>query len=209
MRQRPHPPRELLNPNGFARFVPAPELIAWARESFIDRDAVLRNEEHAHLGSAIIGALWTNAPAKSQQRTIVGFAEMPAPKGRPWVKARQEAQMREWFGDPAPDFVLTFSAPYAASVDNATFCALVEHELLHCAQAIDQWGSPKFRKGDGRPVFAIRSHDVEEFVSIVRRYGAGPAAGETAALVEAAKRKPEVAQALIDWACGTCLKAAA
>ena len=206
MIERPYPPVELRDPTGPERFMPAPDLVSWARESFIDRDAILRNEDHAHLGMATLGALWTNAPARSQQRTIVGTAEIPTMRGRPWVKARQEVQMREWFDEPLPDFVLTFSAPYAVHVDNASFCALVEHELYHCAQAIDQYGSPKVRKGDGKPVFAMRGHDVEEFVGIVRRYGPGSAAGDTLALVEAAKRRPEVAEASIEWACGTCLR---
>ena len=202
MRERPRPPQHLPRP-----FVPAPELVAWARATFIDRDGVLRNDDHAHLASATIGALWTNTENTRRMRAVVGTAEMPVFRGSKWVKARQELQMIAWFGE-LPDFVLTFSAEYADGASDATFCALVEHELYHCAQALDEWGAPKFRK-NGAPVFAIQGHDVEEFVGIVERYGAGHAAGDTAALVAAANRKPTVAQASIDWACGTCLKAAA
>jgi hypothetical protein len=208
VKERPQPPRELLVPSAVDRFVPAPELVAWARATFVDRDGVLRNVDHAHLASATIGALWTDAPNSRGMRAVVGTAEIPVFRGSKWVKARQVAQMIAWFGS-LPDFVLTFSAEYASGAEDATFCSLVEHELYHCGQATDEFGSPKFRKNDGKPVFTIRGHDVEEFVGIVRRYGAARGAGDTAALVEAGKKKPEVAQASIDWACGTCLRAAA
>ncbi|WP_267902481.1 putative metallopeptidase [Sinorhizobium meliloti] len=41
------------------------------------------------------------------------------------------------------------------------------------------------------PVFTVRGHDVEEFVGVVRRYGAD-AAG-VRAIVDAANRPPEIA----------------
>ena len=48
----------------------------------------------------------------------------------------------------------------------------------------------------------MRAHDVEEFVGVVRRYGASQ---EVRALVEAASQPPEVAKINIARACGTCL----
>lgn len=55
------------------------------------------------------------------------------------------------------------------------------------------------------PKLGIRGHDVEEFVGIVRRYGAG----DTAKFVAAAQRAPEVGHADIARACGTCILRAA
>ncbi|ASJ61546.1 hypothetical protein SMB554_20520 (plasmid) [Sinorhizobium meliloti] len=80
--------------------------------------------------------------------------------------------------------------------------ALVEHELNHAAQATDAFGAPKFSRSTGRPVFTIRGHDGEEFVGVVRRYGAD-AAG-IRAIVDAANRPPEIARAQIAHAGGTC-----
>lgn len=207
MSYRPRPPNEVLQA-GHGAFVPAPELVAWIEETFIDHMGPLVNPDHAHIRSAVIGALWTNEPCRSKQAYVAASAEVPMPRGRLWIKARQEFQLLEWFGS-IPDFVLTFFAPYAAEVDHATFCALVEHELYHCAQATDEFGSPKFRRSDGGPVFAIKGHDVEEFVGVVRRYGPGPAAGQTRALVEAARGRPEVTEAQLATVCGTCLGVAA
>lgn len=143
-------------------------------------------------------------------REISGTCEVPGQfQGAPWVKARQKAQLFAWFGDPLPDFVLTFSAPYAALSDDLDWCALVEHECYHAAQQRDRYGAPKFSRRTGRPVYAIMGHDVEEFVGVVRRYGVGGGAGATEALVAAAGKRPEVGVAVIAGICGTCRRAAA
>jgi hypothetical protein len=41
-----------------------------------------------------------------------------------------------------------------ASRDDATFCALVEHELSHCGQERDEFGMPRFKKSTGLPAFS-------------------------------------------------------
>lgn len=201
---RPFPPPELAEPDPVAPvFEPAPEVWAWVLETFIGRGSPLENEDHAHLVDADVGVLWTNADAVRQMRRIVGMAEMPFIRGHPWQKARQEEQLRHWFGGK-PDFVLTFWGPHAAMIDDASWCALVEHELYHCAQAEDAWGAPRHRRSDGRPIFTLRGHDAEEFVSVVRRYGAGPSTGGVRQLVAAANQKPLIGEALVQMACGTC-----
>ena len=48
----------------------------------------------------------------------------------------------------------------------------------------------------------MRGHDVEEFVGVVRRYGASP---DVQALVDAANKPAEVGKLNISRACGTCL----
>ncbi|RYG34931.1 hypothetical protein EON81_14210, partial [bacterium] len=72
-----------------------------------------------------------------------------------------------------------------------------------CGQARDEGGAPKFDM-DGNPIFSTRPHDVEEFVSVVRRYGTGVAAGRTMELVQAAREIPELDDDGIELACGTC-----
>lgn len=198
---RPMPPAILSGPG--VAFAPSQELADWALWTFIDDEALLVNEEHRHLQHASIGFLWTNVGNERHGRSVVGQCELGKPPGvGRWTKARMEQQLEEWFGR-VPDFVITLFAPYAGSCGEAEFCALVEHELLHAGQARDEYGAPKFRKS-GQPVFAMRGHDVEEFVSIVRRYGVGAGAGDTLALVEAARRAPEIEAASISQACGTC-----
>ncbi|WP_298967732.1 putative metallopeptidase [uncultured Methylobacterium sp.] len=202
---RPRPPADLLGADGLVTltpFRPAHDLAEWLRATFIDEDGPLANEDHSHLEDAFLGCLWCANGRSSKGNVVVGQAERQALQGNAWTKARQEQQLVEWFGR-VPDFILTFHADYAEQADDAAFCALIEHELYHCGQERDPYGAPKFRK-DGSPALCIRGHDVEEFVGVVRRYGAGSAAGQTQALVEAANAGPTIAAADIAGCCGTC-----
>lgn len=213
---RPRPPVDLVAieaATGPDRFVPAPDIVQWIRQAFLDEqdDGPLYNPDHAHLRSARIGALWTNCANTRQMRQIVGQAEIPSRslgKSGAWQKARGEQQLREWF-EVVPDFLLTFDGIYADRCDDAAFCALVDHELYHCAQALDDFGAPRFNQQTGEAIWTMRGHDVEEFVGVVRRFGI-QAAGEAATdMVIAAARPPEIAQARIAQACGTCARRAA
>jgi putative metallopeptidase len=75
--------------------------------------------------------------------------------------------------------------------------------LSHCGVERDMYGAPKFKKSTGLPAFALRGHDVEEFIGVVRRYGA--AAAGVQAMIEAAAEGPTIAAADI-FACGNCAK---
>ncbi len=203
---RPHPPEDILEISGEPIFRPAPEIITWARQCFIDEGASLLNEDHAHLRSATLAALWTNVPNGRAGRSVIGQCERGLPPAGKWLRGRIERQLLDWFGD-IPDFLLTFDAGYGAECSDAEFCALVEHELYHGGQERDAFGAPKFRKS-GLPAFAIRGHDIEEFIGVVRRYGAD--AAHVRELVDAANAGPEIANVRISQACGTCqLRAAA
>lgn len=208
---RPMPPKEMAHIGmGLAAqaFVPAPELHDWIRAAYLDEAGPLHDHDHDHLREASIGCLWTNVENSRALRRIVAMAEMPerANRAGKWARARAYQQLCEWF-DHAPDFLLTFDAVYGAEIDDASFCALVDHELRHCAQDVDEFGQPKFSRSTGQPIFTIRGHDVEEFVGVVRRFGA-PAAG-VQSMVEAAAKRPEIAAGKIAQACGTCMGRAA
>lgn len=206
---RPYPPHDLATLSDLEmldQFVPAPDLLDWIRAAFLDEASPLYNSEHAHLREAHIGVLWTNCDNSRNMRAVIGQAELMPPMAMgKWQKARAEQQIVDWF-DGMPDFLLTFSAPAAAGMDDPSFCAVVEHELYHCAQKLDKYGMPAFKQ-DGTPSFCIRGHDVEEFIGVVARYGA-EAAG-VSAIVDAAQREPTIGRASVAGACGTCLRAVA
>ena len=203
---RPMPPASIFDLEAGEQFIPAPEIIEWSRASFIDEGAILENSEHAHLQNATIGALWTNVANSKNGRSIVGQCELgdPMAMGK-WAKAKARLQVEQWFGR-IPDFILTFDASYAMQASDLEWCALVEHELLHAAQERDQFGAPKFSASTGRPVFGIRAHDVQEFTSIVRRYGSD--AAHVREFVDAAMAIPEIGNVQVSHACGVCAKAA-
>lgn len=204
---RPLPPAEMFEPIGAPAFVPDEAAAEWVVQTFISEEGALHNPDHAHLAFANFGVLWAGVANTRQQRRIIGTCELGEPRAMQgkWAKARQEQQIIGWFGD-VPDFILTFDAHYCAQASDVEFCALAEHELYHAGQELDAFGQPKFTR-DGRPKFAMRGHDCEEFVGVVRRYGAvGP---DVRAMFEALKRGPEIAPARVAASCGTCLLRAA
>lgn len=200
---RPRPPSSMFEEIFAPAFVPAEEMPRWVEATFLDPSSPVHNPDHAHLAHADIGYLWTTVGNSKEGRRVIGQCERGSSQGTmgKWSRARAEMQVKQWFGH-VPDFIITLDADYCRECGDAEFMALVEHELYHAAQDVDAFGAPKFNKSTGRPVFVIRGHDVEEFVGVVRRYGAD-AAG-VRAMVDAANQKPEIARVQIAHACGTC-----
>lgn len=200
---RPFPPAALVA-DPLPRFEPAPELEHWARVNFISEVSALNNPHHEHLQQAALGFLWTNMPNSRGGREILGQCELMPPMAMgKWQRGRAELQVAEWFGE-VPDFLITISAAAGMLRDDASFMALVEHELYHAGQAVDRYGSPRFSKDTGRPIYAIRGHDIEEFVGVIERYGTRATGMEEA--VRLANKGPTIAEAAISRTCGTCLR---
>ncbi|WP_448693574.1 putative metallopeptidase [Pseudomonas rhizophila] len=201
---RPMPPESLLELSELSdfgiRLTPAPEVWDWLQTEILADTGSIHNEDHAHLLDADIRVMWASSSFNKQGRTVLGQAEQVAFRAGGWQKARMEQQMRDWFGD-VPSFIITLAADYCAQCSDTDFCALVEHELYHIAQARDGYGQPKFTQ-EGLPKLEMRGHDVEEFVGVVRRYGASP---DVQVLVDAANKPAEVGKLNISRACGTCL----
>jgi len=208
---RPFPPDGLVSVEGLLapdRFEPAPDFARWIRETYLEEGGAFFFDTHSRLLNAQIGVLWTTAPYWRRGRQVLAQAEMPGRSKSTWTARRNLSQLHHWFGF-VPDFLLTFDAIYADGADDATFAALVDHELCHCAQAEDEFGNPKFNRETGQPSWKLRGHDVEEFVSVVQRFGIH-AAGEAAVdLVIAASQRPAIAAAKVAQGCGTCLLRAA
>jgi hypothetical protein len=207
--RRPYPPAHLLGEDLEGAFLPAPELADWALDVFVNPSSPLYHEEHDHLQDALIGCLWTTAKNKRRGIPVAGTAQIPKPHPAlsGWEKELYLWQLRQWFGTDTPNFLITLSAPYAAECDDINFLALMKHELCHCEQARDEYGGRRYRKKDNSPIFTIIGHSVEEHISVVRDFG--PVGRNVKEFVEAASRPPRIAQADIDWACGTCLARAA
>ncbi|WP_338678928.1 putative metallopeptidase [Janthinobacterium sp. TB1-E2] len=200
---RPFPPESFADPLS-GRYLPAPEVLKWVRSTILTERGALYNEDHAHLECADVHFMWAPMGFVKAGRTVLGQCEEVTFRCGPWQKGRQQQQMADWFG-AVPDFLITLDASYCLTCSDAEFCALLEHELYHIAQEMDDFGAPAFNKY-GLPKLCMRSHDVEEFVGVVRRYGAGE---DVQRMIDAAKTPPEVAKINIARACGTCLLKAA
>ncbi|UXY08993.1 putative metallopeptidase [Kosakonia sp. ML.JS2a] len=201
---RPHPPLLFLNPPApkpHTALIPADGVFEWVAEHILLDSGELHNPDHVHLIDADLCFMWASDSFAKKGRYVLGQAEQVMLRAGGWQKARMEQQMHEWFGR-IPKFIITLAADYCAKCHDLEFCSLVEHELYHIAQATDEFGAPKFNKNTGQPVLTLRGHDVEEFVGVVRRYGASR---DVQKLVNAANRPAEVAHLDIARACGTCM----
>jgi hypothetical protein len=201
---RPMPPADFGTVLGGPSIIPARGLRDWIVKTFIEEDGRLFNSEHAHLLWAPFECLWAAAAYPKQGRTVIGLTEEVSFRVSGWPRWRQEQQLQEWFGNPEPAYLITFAADFCREASDAEFCALVEHELFHIGHKRDEFGAPEFTK-EGMPKLFIRSHDVEEFVGVVERYGVGRPDGALARMVAAAHSKPTIGAAQLAHACGTCL----
>lgn len=73
--------------------------------------------------------------------------------------------------DGLPDFIMILDVAWWEQAPVEQRRALVFHELLHAKHATDKEGELRFTP-EGRAVWAIRPHDVEEFDDVARRFGA-------------------------------------
>ncbi|ENU91613.1 hypothetical protein F971_02705 [Acinetobacter vivianii] len=118
-----------------------------------------------------------------------------------WRKARQEQQMRDWFGY-VPIYLITIDASFCEQASDQDFCALIEHELYHIGVEQDEDGEPLYSDMTGLPKHYLAGHDVEEFIGVVKRWGASD---NVKRLVEVAKQAPFVSEVNISKCCGTCI----
>ncbi|NKG32481.1 hypothetical protein FVB43_20835 [Erwinia rhapontici] len=198
---RPSPHGSLLNEfHPYTRLIPAPEINDWVSDQILSADGHLHNPDHIHLIDADIRFMWASSAFTKKGRTVLGQAEEVSMRAGGWQKARMEQQMHEWFGE-VPKYIITLAADFCAQCTDLEFCALVEHELYHIAQQTDEFGAPAFTR-EGQPKLTMCGHDVEEFIGVVRRYGAN---NEVQQLIDAASERPEVAKLDIARACGTCM----
>lgn len=202
--QRPRPPQSILELSEYSdigiRVEPAPDVWEWITAEILADTGSIHNPDHAHLIDADIAVMWASSAFAKQGRVVIGQAELVAFRAGGWQKARMEQQMMDWFGR-VPTYIITLAADFCDQCGDADFCALVEHELYHIAQSKDEFGAPKFKQ-DGMPKLEMRAHDVEEFIGVVRRYGASES---VQAMIDAAAKPPEVSGLNISRACGTCM----
>lgn len=202
LNSRPYPPADFVEEFApYIKLMPAAGIREWVTANILSGDGHLHNPDHGHLMEADIAFMWAASAFTKKGRTVLGQAEEVMMRAGGWQKARMEQQLYEWFGQK-PDFIITLAADFCSQCTDLEFCALVEHELYHIAQDTDEFGAPKFYRDSGLPKLCMRGHDVEEFVGVVRRYGAS---SDVQDIIDAASHPAEVAKINISRACGTCL----
>lgn len=132
-------------------------------------DTVLRMPEHEHLvdNEIDLAFIFRCDEKIIGGRRILGTVYEPKVQGGlkdvfEWMVTRMLGRL--------PRFLVVLDAAYWAECGARNREILVFHELTHCQQKIDRHGALRFDL-DGNPVYGLRGHDVEEFTSVVRRYG--------------------------------------
>lgn len=207
---RPFPPTDLIDQaeaEEAIRLAPAPDLKAWVVKNFLTIDAELYNPDHDHIAELLhdneefLAFAWASSAAVAKKRMVLGQCEKVMFNQGGWKKARQEQQMRDWFGF-VPIYLITIDASYCEKSNDRDFCALIEHELYHIGVERDEDGEIVYSDMTGLPKHYLAAHDVEEFVGVVKRYGASE---NVKHLVEVAKQAPFVSEKNIAACCGTCV----
>ncbi len=198
--ERPMPPEEMREP-GF-RVEPSLDMVAWARRMFIDAGALFENPDHEHLRKVDLAVMWTNVEYEDGLIPVAGMAEIVNVNGKPWPRAERIDHLCLLHGN-IPQARIWLYAPFWAAADDATACAVFEHELYHYAHKKNREGELMFDDYD-RPVLTKREHHVTEFIPVVRRYGLDAVHPNVRLLVEVARCEPLIAAAQIAAACGSC-----
>ncbi|MGQ2386308.1 putative metallopeptidase [Acinetobacter ursingii] len=188
------------------RIIAAPELKEWVTTNFLTLGGELHNPDHDHIAELLhddetfLAFAWASSAAVAKKRMVLGQCEKVMFNQGGWKKSRQEQQMRDWFGF-VPVYLITIDASFCEQASDREFCALIEHELYHIGVERDEDGEPLYSDMTGLPKHYLTGHDVEEFVGVVKRWGASESVKR---LVEVAKQAPFVSEKNIAASCGTC-----
>lgn len=150
-----------------------PEIAAYAAaiiQTFKDR--------FEHLGECRIGYIFTDEEIRMQGKVKAGMVIMPSAMG-------QNRTLYEWalsqtfdFKDDIyeesvwPDVVMIVNSDCWEVYNAVQRVMLVYHEMLHIAQATTKDGEERYSEEDGRPLYSIIGHDVEEFEEVAELFGA-------------------------------------
>ena len=207
---RPFPPTELIDQaeqEEAIRLAPAPELKEWVVKNWLTVGGELHNPDHDHIAELLhdneefLAFAWASSAAVSKKRMVLGQCEKVMFNQGGWKKARQEQQMRDWFGF-VPQYLITIDATYCEQASDRDFCRLIEHELYHIGVERDEDGEVIYSDHTGLPKHYLAGHDVEVFFGEIRQHGVDSSVQR---LLEIAKNAPFASETNIAACCGNCV----
>ncbi|RKG37104.1 putative metallopeptidase, partial [Acinetobacter sp. WCHAc060007] len=104
---RPFPPQDLIDQadeEEAIRLTPAPELKEWVLANWLTLGGELHNPDHDHIAELLhddetfLAFAWASSACMAKKRMVLGQCEKIMFNQGGWKKARQEQQMRDWFG---------------------------------------------------------------------------------------------------------------
>lgn len=207
---RPFPPTELMDQaeqEEAIRLAPAPELKEWVVKNWLTIGGELHNPDHDHIAELLhdneefLAFAWASSAAVAKKRMVLGQCEKVMFNQGGWKKARQEQQMRDWFGF-VPQYLITIDATYCEQANDRDFCRLIEHELYHIGVERDEDGEVIYSDHTGLPKHYLAGHDVEVFFGEIRQHGVDSSVQR---LLEIAKNAPFASETNIAACCGNCV----
>ncbi|HET8550927.1 MAG TPA: putative metallopeptidase [Gammaproteobacteria bacterium] len=137
---------------------------------YVIYDRLVQLPEFAHLaeGEAVVDFLIAAAPVMQAKKQVLGACHLPVVQGKlrgvfVWMLERTLERM--------PDFLVTLDMEFWTECSDRQREILVYHEMKHMIHDMDREGELRFDE-EGRPVWALIGHDIEEFTDTVSRYGA-------------------------------------
>lgn len=124
----------------------------------IATDLIAKHHEHLGDVEAEMQFVFRDKASKKGGRVVLGAARKVSGLNA-WLATDQD----EAYDEDAPGFfVIEIAEDEWQRLSDKQRVALVDHELSHC---VIEWDD------DGVPTLKIRSHDLEEFTTIVKRHG--------------------------------------
>lgn len=120
--------------------------------------AQVRDKWHPDMGYAKIGLAWRKAlKADKDGHLMLG-------------KCVKQSELTREFA--AYDFIIVLNREVWMDLGFSAEkkLALVDHEMCHAAQSLDEFGMQKYDER-GRAIYRSRKHDIEEFRDVVTRHG--------------------------------------
>lgn len=207
---RPFPPTELIDQaeqEEAIRLAPAPELKEWVVKNWLTIGGELHNPDHDHIAELLhdneefLAFAWASSAAVAKKRMVLGQCEKVMFNQGGWKKARQEQQMRDWYGF-VPQYLITIDATYCEQANDRDFCRLIEHELYHIGVERDEDGEVIYSDHTGLPKHYLAGHDVEVFFGEIRQHGVDSSVQR---LLDIAKNAPFASETNIAACCGNCV----
>ncbi|TPT74479.1 putative metallopeptidase, partial [Acinetobacter baumannii] len=99
------------------RIVPASDLKNWVVANFLTLGGPLHNPDHDHIAEMLhdnegfLASAWASTAYTRTKRMVLGQCEKVMFQQGGWKKARQEQQMRDWFGF-VPIYLITIDASF-------------------------------------------------------------------------------------------------
>lgn len=115
-----------------------------------------------------VGFLLREGEYRKNGVRILGTCYLPGVQGN--LRPVFDWMLERTFGF-FPEFLIILDAEHWRAATDRDREILMFHEMLHMGIAKDEFGSPKFHRESGEPVWAIRPHDIEEFNEVAARYG--------------------------------------